>query len=332
MPSLPRLRELDVSGCELGTLAPVFHDGASLVRLVADNNALNDSGANPIWTAPRTAELQSLSLDTCELGPYAIGELTRSPLWQTLRVLDLSRNPLGLEGARTLAAAARPAQLHTLGLADCDFDPESAEVLAGCAWLDQLIDLDLSDNYVSAALLPRLTARVLSLANATLTGDPEGSLANLWQHAVKVDLDGQSLHGLLPDTAPELQELSLADCELALVDLQPLLSLPRLRALDLSGADFDQGEVAGYLASHGAGSVVALDLRRIKFGSPDLLALARSEPLFNHVDLKLHGEPWEFPQPIREELERRLGKDWYYHHDDPDEEEEQEEEEEDEED
>jgi hypothetical protein len=44
--------------------------------------------------------------------------------------------------------------------------------------------------------------------------------------------------------------------------------------------------------------------------------------------MKLHGEPWNFPTPIREELVRLLGKDWYYHHDDPDEDEEEEDEDE----
>lgn len=320
----PNVRELDASACELVGLQAFAHPGASLVRLDLSHNHLRDEGLVSLLAYPRAATLESLRLDTCELGEDAVAALVASPCWQTLRVLDLSRNPLGVAGAAALAAAPRPAHLHTLKLANCDLDDGAARVLASGEWLDQLLAVDLSSNTVATELVAALTGvRVILLAGAILVGDRERMLAPIWPRAVEVDLSGVSLGRLLPDTAPELQRLSLSGCTLNFPEIAYLLApeFPHLHHLNLAGCEVARDELVTRLVEHGAGAVRELDLRRTEFTPEQVLMLARA--LAPRVDLKLHGAPWTYPPKIREELARLIGPHWYSHADDPDEDEEE---------
>ena len=313
--SLPALRELDCSGCELRTLDALRTPGAPIVRLVASHNSVASAGVTVLLTSPRTAALESLALDTCEVSAAAIGALVKAPCWQTLRELDLSRNPLGATSAQVFAAATRPAHLHTLKLANCDFSEHTADELAACAWLDQLVVADFADNAIAQGMLhPSL--RVLSLARARRNVD----VSELWPQLVRLDLSGTDVAVSSSRHAPMLQQLRLQDRVVSLADLEQILAFPRLRLLDLAGCTFDDREAAlAYVCSHGVGSVQTLDLRRLAMSMDELLLIARSK-LIGSVEVKLHGNPWSFPKPIREELEKLLGaKHWYYHADDPEE-------------
>ena len=308
--SLPALRELDCSGCELRSLDVLAAPGSPLVRLVASHNNIASAGALAIATSPRTTGLESLALDTCEVSSTGIGALVKAPCWHTLRELDLSRNPLGANSVQILAAAQRPAHLHTLKLANCDFSEESANELGACAWLDQLVVADFSANAVAQRMI-RPSMRVLSLARSRAT---ELELGELWPHAISLDLSG--LDAAIAH-APMLQVLHLQDCKLSLADLKQILTFPHLRVLDLAGCTFDDREGAlDYLRTHGAGRVETLDLRRWNMTIDEVLQLARS-PLVTATKTKLHGDPWTAPREIREELVKLLGPHWNYHADEP---------------
>ena len=305
MASVPALRELDASACELDTVRGLDSHGAPLLRLNLANNALGDRGIEPMWTAPRCAAIETLSLDTCELGAVAVTAMVNAPCWQTLRILDLSRNPLALEGARALATAPLPPQLHTLRLADCDFDTEAASVLATCPWLDQLIELDVAD----IAFVPELTrsyARVVSIARAT--GDLRHALDRGWDRVVRLDARELFLSEVLPSRAPpELQALRIAECEVTFDELNTILAYPRLRVLDLSGCKFDDLDaVVAQLCSRGAGTAVRLDLRGVELSPRHLIALACSQAL-RHVTIKSRG--WVFGEH-QATVTRRFGNHW----------------------
>jgi len=314
----PEVRELDASACELTTFDALALPGAALVRLDLSLNAIRDDGMPAILASPRVTALESLRLDTCELGAGAIVALIESPCWQTLRVLDLSRNPLGVAGAAALAASARPAQLHTLKVANCDLDDGAAHLLGAIEWLDQLVVVDLAANTVATELVAALAGvRALDLAGTVLVGERERRFAGIWQRAVELDLAGLSLGGILADAAPALQRLSLAGCSVAVPQIEQLLSpsFPVLQRLNLAGCDLQHDELIALLAQQPRTSVRELDLRRMAWTPDQLLQLARAKPPW--ISLKLNGEPWNYPDELGEELERLLGDNWQWHPDDP---------------
>src|SRR5262249_45825865 len=152
--------------------------------------------------------------------------LTESPCWSTLQRLDLSHNPLGATGAWVLAEAEPPARLHTLRLADCDFDLEAGKALSTIPWLPNLLALDLSGNALElshATDLEKLASgslRQLSLAGTYVNADAMTQLAPCLARLIVLDLSNTLIgdHGLeellLRNSAPELQSLRLCNSQL----------------------------------------------------------------------------------------------------------------------
>ena len=340
----PQLRELSAGVNDLTNLDAFHRDGAPIDRLDLTRNAIGDAGIVAIANAPRLATLKHLVLDTCELGANSIGELTSAPCWQTLRILDISNNPLGYAAMLGLATATAPAELHTLKLADCEIGSDGMSSFASCAWLGQLLELDLSKLPVEQALLDRLAGvGSLRLANSSLDSDTK--LAAIWERVVHLDLRGVASRTLLSTGGPELQSLVIAASRLDSKFLEQLVagSYPRLRDLDVSDNVLDERVINGLirsglvarlkrlsfrgtkleegsirvLAVHGVGALDLLDLRDADYSMEELIMIARSPALRAVKRIALHGRSWEFPPLAQGELVERFGEGWNQHDDEP---------------
>ncbi|MFT3696158.1 MAG: hypothetical protein QM831_23670 [Kofleriaceae bacterium] len=325
-PALGLVRELQLGVNDLTTLAPLC-DGPELDRL---NLYYNKIPVEELAAMPRLAELKELVLDTCEVTD--LGPVIRAPWWQTLRILDLSRNDLGKSDK--LGEATPPPHLHTLRLASCDLIPGHIKQIAHLPWLDQLIELSLDEAPLTEPLLARLgTIKKLSLRKCT--GAP---IANVW-NAVHLDLSETTC--TLPHHAPNLQSLVLHSAvvdvtrltvdgypKLRVLDLgnvpllgklAPILELaPQLQTLVMRGCQLGPADVEA-LVDHGVGAIELLDLRDHKPWTVETyVQLARSKPLRAVKKFKFSAAAWRFPQPARDELEARFGRGWGWSNDDDD--------------
>jgi Ran GTPase-activating protein (RanGAP) involved in mRNA processing and transport len=256
---LPNLRAL--SGRECGSGKPSLGKGAPLVDLDLSRNALGTAGVIALANEPRAHALRRLVLDTCELESLALSALIESPIWSTLRILDVSRNPLGIAGVRTLVDAPAPAQLHTLELVDCELDEQSHTALAKIPWLGQLMSLDLSGNTLGqgAAMLRAIAPdrlRHLAMASTGMVRADAATLARFWPHLVVLVLTNNPLGAAALERfavmreAQRLQMLDLSDCALDDDGLEMIgvARAPQLRSLKLAGNTItDRGSVSSEL-------------------------------------------------------------------------------------
>jgi len=342
-----------LSARECGWKKPAFGAGAPIVELDLSQTALGTEGVHELAVSPRLAAVQDLVLDTCEIESLGVAELVAAPMWQTLRRLELSRNPLGASAIRTLASVARPAQLHTLALADADLDDQAGAALAKVAWLGELTSLDLSGNILGrgCAGLRGIAGehlRVLRLAAVGLERAEAAALARFWPRLVELDISNNAIGDaglerfVTMKEAPALQTFTLHDCKVTDDGLELLAArarCPRLRTLDLAGNELGAGllpllrsrflsrietlvlarcnvprEVVVALANAELPPRLRrLDLRGNVLDQATLVALAESPALLAVPTILLDGEPWAFPDAIRTKLADRFGATWYQH-------------------
>jgi len=229
-------------------------------------------------------------VDTCEIEVLGLLELVRSPIWDTLRWLDLSRNPLGIAGARVLVEAPKPQQLHTLLLADADFDDAAGNALGKVAWLGSLAQLDLSGNPLGrgGAALRNLEPEglgKLTLAAIGMERTEAAAIARFWPRVVHLDLGGNAFGdaGLerfaTMKEASALQTLSLRDCKLGDDGLELLAArgrCPRLRGLDLAGNALGAKALEVLLRAPMLRAVTSLDLSRCALDAETVSMIART--------------------------------------------------------
>jgi uncharacterized protein (TIGR02996 family) len=119
---------------------------------------------------PSLARIQSLDLSNegqgSKLDAEHLARLLKSPYLGGMHTLNLSYNPLGLEGIHVLASSPCLAGLTALTLTFCGLDDDAARALAASAHLAGLRTLTLSGNITArgmeslaaAAFLPHLTS------------------------------------------------------------------------------------------------------------------------------------------------------------------------------
>jgi hypothetical protein len=344
--ALPNLRALSARECGSGKLG--FGKGAPLVELDLSSNRFKGEVVRALLAEPRLSELRQLVLDTCELESLAVSAIIASPMWHTLRIVDLSRNPLGAGGARTLADAPAPKLLHTVVLADADLDDKAHAAFAKIPWLGQLLALDLSGNMLGRgavalrAIAPERLRR-LSLATTGMERADAAALARFWPQLVELALDNNPLGNAALERfavmreATRLQTLELRDCLLTDDGLELLgnARCPHLRSLALAGNTFGPG-LEAFLATPACARLEVLDLARCDLAATtiaalvdklpptlrsldlrgnalamDSLVILARAPALRGVKVRLDGQPWTFPDPIRDELAQRFGPAWY---------------------
>ncbi|HSK04144.1 MAG TPA: TIGR02996 domain-containing protein [Kofleriaceae bacterium] len=293
---LPALRELSARACEISEVACFERStGAPLRYLDLSENELGGDGARTLMRSPRLAALESLALETCEFPPEGVAAIVEAPCWRTLRVLDLSRNPIGVGGLLAFAEAPRPPHLHTLRLADADLHADAGGILASIDWLPALLVLDLSRNELGGRAVPlgkRLAApgaatRKLSLARMGLTAAAAAALAPLWERLVHLELEDAAigdagLAALVTEGASDLHTLALRGCGLTDASIALLAGrakLPRLHALSLRDGRFSPAAIARLTASPLAHGLRSLDLRDCQLSADAAAVLADAPAL-----------------------------------------------------
>lgn len=233
-------------------------------------------------------------------------------------------------------------------LADADLDEQAHAAFAKIPWLGQLLALDLSGNILGRggtalrAMVPERLRR-LALASTGMERADTAALARLWPQLVELVLDNNPFGDAALERfavmreAARLQTLDLRDCLLTDDGLELLgnARCPRLRSLALAGNTFARGLTA-FLATSACARLETLDLARCgltattiatlvdrlpptlrsldlrgnSLAMDSLVILARA-PALRHVTLRLDGQPWTFPDAVRDELAARLGEGWY---------------------
>jgi uncharacterized protein (TIGR02996 family) len=347
--ALPHLRDFSARQVGVKKLA-MPKKGDPYETLDLSENAIGSEVAIAIAKCPRMVQLQRLVLDTCEVEAMALVELTRSPPWNTLRVLDLSRNPLGKAGARTLAEAPVPAQLHTLRLADADFDDACGALLGKTRWLGKLLELDLTGNRFGRGLvglrdLEVENLRKLSLMSVGMERSEAVVLSKFWPKLVhlaigdnaigdagverfattkeaahlqslalwKCNLTDDGLELLARARCPRLRKLELWGNKLTGAGVAQLLAAPVMRnvsTLDLRHCELDHASIDKLAAAPLPAALATIDLRANELAPETLLVLAESKSL-RAAKLRLDGNPFTYEPRIRERLAERFGATWY---------------------
>jgi hypothetical protein len=154
-PHVGALRNLSLrSGRLNGQSIAEFGDARPDLRLETLNlgeNVLGQRVADYLAAAPCLSELKSVRLDQCEI-PLAGASLLmkKAAFLGGLRGLDVGFNHFGPDGLAELLER-EPPLLHTLLMRDNDLSDKGAEVLAGSAASNTLLEVDLSKNDLGAA-------------------------------------------------------------------------------------------------------------------------------------------------------------------------------------
>ncbi len=281
---LSTVRELDLSGCDLGstgarllanldtdlatsfegwTPPPPLRDG-QLERLVLHATQIGDEGACTLFTAGPLRDLVELDVSQCKIAEAAtLSALRGSPL-QRLRRLSLSGNP-ALGG--------------------------HLEALAGWPILEQLEALTLPQSSTSAdlvALFPRPSKnlRTLDLSNAKELVKDRGVVLTVAEALTHLDLGTTSLGDdgfsevLASEAARPVVELRANGCSLSDRAVTALVESPleRLVTLDLSSNKLTDAALRALAAWDGLAHVTHLRLgnnRKLGIAGYQALADAR---------------------------------------------------------
>jgi len=282
---MPRLRELDLSGCDLGAAGaellanqetdlgasfpdyvapPPFAPGQLRVLVLAATQ-LGDAGARLLFAADHLSELETLDLTQCRMtDPETLTALRDAPAMRALRRLGLAGNALG----------------------------DRLAALAGWEVLPRLEELGLPQTTTPealAALFPRPSSTLRTLALAS--GKAVAQAPNLFEVAealVELDLGTTSLGDerwralLAAPSARRLVHLHANGCSLSDAAVTALVdsALDRLVSLDLSSNKLTDAGLAALAAWPGLAHVTHLRLgNNRKLGAAGFAALAESDYL-----------------------------------------------------
>jgi uncharacterized protein (TIGR02996 family) len=113
-------------------------------------NVLEDSGAENLAAAKCLSELKILRLDRCEIPEDGAAHLAKTaPFVEGLRILEAGHNHFGSAGLDTLLQRSSTT-LHTLGLRNNSVWNEGAALLAESPASNELLELDLVENALTA--------------------------------------------------------------------------------------------------------------------------------------------------------------------------------------
>ena len=238
-------------------------------------DALLDGEWTPGLRLARRLDLRSLAL-----GPADLERLDQHEALSGVRVLELSGNALGAQGAQVMSAWRRISRsLHTLQVSDCALGDEGVAQLAKAPWLAQLDELDLAQNWLGPSALDALARQQwLSVKRLDLSGAllDEGSLRCLGQ------------------AAPVLEELRAISARLPVAALVSLgQGFERLWRLEL-GAMLNDDAIERWAAQPQAPPRLReLRLGGNRFGARGACALAPSALLAHVEALELSFNPIE---------------------------------------
>ncbi len=154
-PFAETLRVLELPGCDVtaGGVQALAASAAlaGLKRLDLSANPIGPGGLAALARSRPLGGLRGLNLSDCNgtkapLDAAALLHFLTALECPELRHLELDRMPVGVRGARALAAGAPFTNLTRLGLAECGLRENGARALVGSSALDRLTVLDVPDN------------------------------------------------------------------------------------------------------------------------------------------------------------------------------------------
>jgi uncharacterized protein (TIGR02996 family) len=246
-PVLEQVRELDLSGCNLGD---------EEIRILA--------------ASPHLGRITWLNLSPNGFGPAGIEALTTSRSLRSLAHLELRHIRLGPAGAQVLANWPGAAQLRYLGLQRCRLADEGLCILAGSAHLNALEAIHLGLNRITRAGLAALAdaacwsaLRTLLLHHNQLGNDGAGELARArhWKQLSTLDLSCTGVG------------------DAGAVALAGAAHLARLEGLDLNNNAIGDAGARALAGSGHLSSLWALSLYSNVIGDEGGWALGRSQCL-----------------------------------------------------
>jgi uncharacterized protein (TIGR02996 family) len=230
LPSLARLRELDLSYNEfgddglqalmrsqylagprslllasnrisaVGVRALAVDSLNGLAELDLADNLLGDEGVRALAVSIPWRGLTLLDLNLNRIGDTGLHSLTRARCVGDLRVLNLANNPIGTKGARSLAQSPLSRCLTRLYLNGNRLGDDGARAIAAARW-PKLARLSLAVNRIGSAGVAALAAAPLDeLVSLSLCGNDLDdnavralARADCWPRLARLDLSRNRL-------------------------------------------------------------------------------------------------------------------------------------------
>jgi len=254
------------------------HPALALVRsLELYDKRITDKAARLLAACPQLAGVARLGVSNNRLTAAGLEALLEAE-WP-LMTLSVSRNKLGDDGARAIAAATHLSGLTELSAGDIGMGPAGAAALLAAPQLARLQTLVLIDN-------PMGDAGAIALAEAT-------HLTRLWQlnlWGCQIGDEGAAALGDAPHLINtrhiDLRDNLISDEGAVALATSPLLQSGIGRALTLTGNLIGD---AGAAALFEVLSGTSCRLNDNKLGDGAVDAFLRSERLAHYTQLELNG-------------------------------------------
>lgn len=304
-PHLANLLRLDLSGNRIGPAGVRELAGSAFLGGLRELGLSGNDACGEVLAAPWVGNLTTLELADNGLAAAEVRALAAVGFPQ-LASLDLSRNPLGEDGAEELAKADFLSRLCHLAVSRCGLGPVGAEVLFA-GRLGSLTELDVSfnalgpdgaDALAQEGSLTRLTALDLAFNDVETAGAEAIAAGEAFTSLVSLNLAGNRITkpGAEALAASEVlgsvESLDLAANPLgdggavALVRGEALASLSRL---SLANCDVTDAGVRRLAATGALGGLRSLSLAWNPFGDAGAKALAACSDLAGLRELDLTG-------------------------------------------
>jgi serine/threonine protein kinase/hemoglobin-like flavoprotein/Ran GTPase-activating protein (RanGAP) involved in mRNA processing and transport len=299
-----QLETLDVSSNDVGPQGAMALASSPMVRrlksLALADNRLGDAGLAALLGAPFLSGLRTLDVAQNNITAGGIVLLIGAPL--ELQVLDLSRNPLGREGAAALTSALSRLRLRALGVGDCQLSGTAVATLIALAPVT-LRELTVAGNPLGPELriapAPRgvhCQLQHLDVSRAALTCDSLHVLMQLpalatirMLTATANDLrDDPALLARGLERLTRLSHLVLRDCHLRADHVHCLIAstaAARIRHLDIAFNQLDDQAASALTEPPGCQALHTLVLNDndISFAAAASIVLTPGMPLLQQA-------------------------------------------------
>jgi uncharacterized protein (TIGR02996 family) len=197
-------------------------------------------GAKDVWRPVRVLDLSSQRMK----GPEVTAFFAKAR-FEKLRELQIWRNPMGDDGAKSIAGAGLP-PLRDLGVETCGLGPAGAEAIARVKLVERL---GIGGNAIGdrgAKALAHLKVTHLDAASCEIGSEGAAALAAM---AALVELDLRS-NGVGDDGVIELarsktiKKLDLGSNPLGAAGVKALLAMKQLEELSVWGEGLDEKSIA----------------------------------------------------------------------------------------
>jgi uncharacterized protein (TIGR02996 family) len=142
------LRSISTPSALLVDALAAAREPGSLSRLALPFNRLDRDDAEHLFALPVTRDLEHLDVSDNPLGVEGVTALAESGAVHGLKALNLSKTRPGVPGVKALVEAGGLAGLRMLDLSDNLLGPIAVKALAGCGRFRGLRVLNLSNNLV----------------------------------------------------------------------------------------------------------------------------------------------------------------------------------------